>query len=419
MNHESHNTNDPCSARDHSLELAGVAPQPPRRHSVRIFDPGILCLPLFEDRHRTLAAKLEAWVAEHEHLPRSQASLSPPERGRVYTRLLGSTGWLSYAIDPAPGRERPDLRSVCLIREAFAYLDDLLDFAFAIQGLAVAAIGWFGCDRQRAELLPQLRTGEIIGSLALSEPECSSNLATLTMRARKSPQGYELSGVKTWVSNGNIADWHTVLARTGEGPGGLGLSFLLAPASGAMATDIPLLAPRAFASLTFNDCAVPSDALIGEAGWGLPYALEILDFYRVTVGAAAIGFCRRGFEAAVQWCRNRTVASSRLIETQLTSDKLAGMAVYLDSASLLVARAAWEFDTGVKDVNAHASMAKLYATDGAAGLVDATIQLFGAAGLVAESVPEQLYRQIRSLRIYEGTSEIQKLVIAGAVSRPR
>ncbi len=385
---------------------------------MKVFDRSILALPLFEDRHRALADKLESWLEEHKELPSKYAAVSPSERGRLYTRLLGATGWLSYATDDAPGRNRPDLRSLCLIREAFAYLDDLLDFAFAIQGLGAAPIAWFGTDQQRAELLPRMRAGEIIGSLALSEPDCGSNLGEVTLKAQKCSKDYVLSGTKTWVSHGTIADWYAVLARTGEGPGGLGLSFFMVPAPSASATGIELLAPRAFASVAFDGCTLPGEALVGQSGSGFQYALEILNFYRVTVGSAAIGFCRRGVQATLEWCRNRKVAGSRLIQTQLTIDKLAQMAVYLDSASLLVARSAWEFDTGVKDLVAHASMAKLYATDGAAQVIDDVVQLFGAAGLVAGSLPEQLYRQIRSLRIYEGTSEIQKMVIAGVISRP-
>ena len=385
---------------------------------MKVFDRSILALPLFEDRHRALADKLESWLAEHKELPRKHAAVNASERGRLYMRLLGATGWLSYAIDAAPGRNRPDLRSLCLIREAFAYLDDLLDFAFAIQGLGAAPVAWFGSDRQRAGLLPRMREGEVIGSLALSEPDCGSNLGELTLRAEKCSKDYVLSGSKTWVSHGNIADWHAVLARTGEGPGGLGLSFFMVPAPSVTATEIELLAPRAFASVSFDGCTLPGEALVGQSGSGFQYALEILNFYRVTVGSAAIGFCRRGVQATLEWCRNRRVAGSSLIQKQLTIDKLAQMAVYLDSASLLVARSAWEFDTGVKDVAAHASMAKLHATDGAAQVIDDVVQLFGAAGLVAGSLPEQLYRQIRSLRVYEGTSEIQKMVIAGVMSRP-
>lgn len=386
---------------------------------MKIFDKAILDLPFFDDRHRVLAAELERWVADHDHLSRDYAGKSAAERNRLYVQLLGTEGWLAHAVDPAPGRNRPDLRTLCLIREALAYMDDLADFAFAIQGLAAAPIAWFGSGRQKDEHLADLRAGRAIGSLALSEPQVGSDLATAALDARKGPDGYVVDGVKTWVSHGNIADYHMVLARTGEGPGGLGLSFLLVPKTnpGLSVTDIDLLAPRAFAGLAFANCALPPEALIGEPGMGFKYAMEILNLYRITVGSAAIGFSRKAFGAAIEWCRNRNVAGSKLIQTQMTKEKLADMAVYLDAASLLVARTAWEVDTGCKNVAVHSSMAKLYATEGAQKVIDDALQLFGAAGLVAGSVPEMLYRQIRSLRIYEGTSEIQKIIISGALTR--
>lgn len=386
---------------------------------MKIFDKAILDLPFFEDKHRSLAVELEKWVADHDHLSRDYAGRSAPERSRLFTQLLGAEGWLAHAVNPAPGRNRPDLRTLCLVREALAYMDDLADFAFAIQGLAAAPIAWFGSGRQKEEHLPDFSTGRIIGSLALSEPQVGSDLATVALDARKGPDGYVVNGVKTWTSNGNIADYHCVLARTGEGPGGLGLSFLLVPGDtpGLSVTGIDLLAPRAFSSLGFENCALPPEALIGDPGMGFKYAMEILNFYRVTVGSAAIGFSRKAFAAALEWSRDRSVAGSKLIQTQITKEKLADMAVYLDAASLLVARTAWEIDTGCKNVAVHSSMAKLYATEGAQKVVDDALQLFGAAGLVAGSVPEMLYRQIRSLRIYEGTSEIQKIIIAGAITR--
>ncbi|MFL6652013.1 MAG: acyl-CoA dehydrogenase family protein [Sulfurifustaceae bacterium] len=388
---------------------------------MKIFDTSILNLPLYEERHRALAADLEVWVAAHQELLQAHAGASASERGRIYTEALGADGWLSYAVDVAHGRERPDLRSLCIIREALAYMDDLMDFAFAIQGLAAAPVAWFGSRRQQADLLPLLRTGEKVGALSLSEPAVGSNLAAAAVEAKRSGDGYRIDGVKTWTSNGTIADYYSVLLRTGEGPGAMGLSFLLIPRStpGLSTKEIVLMAPRSFSDTRFENCIVPHDALIGDAGMGFRYAMEILNFYRVTVGAAAVGFCRRAMQAATEWARNRNVAGGKLLQTQMTIDKVADMALYLDSASLLVARAAWEFDTGIKEVAAHASMAKLYATDGAAKVADDTVQLFGAAGLVANSVAEQLYRQVRALRIYEGTSEIQKLIIAGAVSRAK
>ncbi len=386
---------------------------------MKIFDPSILALPLFDDSHRNLALELETWVEAKQHTLEENVRKSAPERGKIYTELLGASGWLAHAVTPADGQARPDLRSLCLIREALAYMDDLMDFAFAIQGLAAAPIAWFGSEDQKRQYLADFEVGAKIGSLALSEPTCGSDLAGLTVPADKQSNGYHLNGRKTWVSNGNIADYHNVLARTGEGPGGMGLSFLLVPsrAEGLSVEDIELLAPRAFSSVQFDDCKIPHDAVIGEPGMGFRYAMEILNFYRVTVGSAAIGFARKAFTASTEWCRNRDVAGSKLIQTQLTKDKLAQMALFLDSASLLVARSAWEFDTGCKQVSAHASMAKLYATEGASHVIDESVQLFGAAGLIAGSIPESLYRQIRSLRIYEGTSEIQKIIIAGSIGR--
>jgi acyl-CoA dehydrogenase len=387
---------------------------------MKIFDWTILSLPLFEERHRALAAQLESWISQQHYLSREFTHLSASERGRQYVHILGQMGWLAHAVGAPDSNARPDMRSICLIREAFAYADDLLDFAFSIQSLATAPIAWYGSEVQRASILPDCRSGVRIGTLALSEPECASNLAAVNLKAVKNEQGYVLDGDKSWTSNGNIADFHCVLARTGEGPGPMGLSFLYVPSSSTGLTfeAVDLLAPRAFSSLRFEQCAVPTDALIGQAGMGFVYAMEILDFYRVTVGSAAIGFCRRACDAAVDWSKRRVVAGgSRLIETQMTMDKLANMAVYLDSASLLVARAAWEFDMGGADLSMHSSIAKLYATEQAQKVIDDTVQLFGSAGLVAGSVPEQLYRQIRALRIYEGPSEIQKMIIARAISK--
>lgn len=388
---------------------------------MKIFDTSILNLPFYEERHRALAADLEGWVAAHRELLQAHAQASASEKGRLYTEALGADGWLSYAVDVVHGRERPDLRALCLIREALAYMDDLMDFAFAIQGLAAAPVAWFGSRRQQADLLPLLRSGKKVGALSLSEPGVGSNLAAAAVEAKRSADGFRIDGAKTWTSNGTIADYYAVLLRTGEGPGGMGLSFLLIPRTtpGLSVSEIVLMAPRAFSDTRFEGCVVPNDALIGEAGMGFRYAMEILNFYRVTVGAAAVGFCRRAVQAATEWSRHRNIAGGKLLQAQMTIDKIADMALYLDAASLLVARSAWEFDTGVKDVAAHASMAKLYATDGAAKVADDTVQLFGAAGLVADSVAEQLYRQVRALRIYEGTSEIQKLIIAGAVSRAK
>jgi len=388
---------------------------------VSLFDRSILALPLFDDRHRALAEALDAWVSQAGTSAAAEiaAETGAAERGRLWTRRLGADGWLDHAVRPPGGRPRPDLRSLCLIREALAQLDDLADFAFAIQGLAAAPIAWFGAAGADDPRLEPMARGDLIGSLALSEPECGSNLAGLAVAAVRCERGLAVDGTKTWVSNGPIADHHAALLRTGEGPGAMGLSFVSVPADtpGLSVDPIELLAPRAFSGLTFDDVVLPSDSVIGQPGMGFKYALEILGLYRVTVGAAAIGFARKAFGAATDWARRREIAGGPLIRTQMAMDKLADMATFLDSASLLVARAAWAFDVQGRASPSQSSMAKVFATDGAAKVVDDAVQLFGAAGLVAGSVPEALYRQIRSLRIYEGTSEIQKLIIAERIGR--
>ena len=392
-----------------------------------LFDESILELPFFEPRHRVLAAELVRWVNEHAGLPAQLAALSPSQRGVHYTRILGRDGWLRHVlgVDAAPGR-RPDLRSLCLIRQALAHFDDLCDFAFAIHGLACAPLLWWGDEAAGHESFAALARGERIGSLALSEAHAGSNLAAVETSASRTDAGYAIRGSKAWVSNADIADFHCVLARTGEGPGALGLSLLHVPSGSvglAASEPVALLAPRAFGSLAFVDCRLGHSALIGQAGMGYRYAMEILDFYRVTVAAAALGFCRRAADESITWARNRRVFGSPLADMQITKDKLSGMAVYLDAAALLTARAAWEFDVGSGALTQPASIAKLYATEEAQRVIDDALQLFGAAGLVQGSTTEQLYRQIRSLRIYEGTSEIQKIIIAGGmakqVSRPR
>ncbi|NRR32711.1 acyl-CoA dehydrogenase [Oxalobacteraceae bacterium] len=386
-----------------------------------IFDWTILNLPLYEERHRTLARELEAWTAQMAANAQAWTTLAPDQACRNYMEQLGRDGWLRLVIHDASGaRGRPDLRSVCLAREAFSWLDEMCDIAFSIQGLGASPLAWYGSADQRGEWLDRCGAGQALGTLAMSEPDCGSGLGALTLSAQRGAGGYTLNGSKTWIANATIADFHCVLARTGEGPGALGLSFLLVPRDtpGLTVTAIDMLAPRPLARLDFHDSPLPPQALIGKAGQGFAYAMELLDYYRVSVGAAALGYGRRALQESVQWTRRRPAGNGRLIETQLTSAKLANMMVYQDSTALLVARTAWEFDQGcTQDLALHASITKLHATEQAQRVVDDTVQLFGAAGLVAGSVPERLYRQVRSLRIYEGTSEMQQLMIAAGAAR--
>ncbi|MBW8830945.1 MAG: acyl-CoA dehydrogenase family protein [Burkholderiales bacterium] len=384
---------------------------------MNIFDASILDLPLYEERHRILAKRLEEWVASVWQLQEADAGLDPRERGKSYVRMLARDGWFEGVIGADSGK-RPDLRSVCLMREAFAYLHDLVDFAFAIQCLGSSAIDWFGNAELKQTYISAVRSGELIGCLALSEPELGSNLSTAACQAKSEGNGFSVNGTKAWVSHGDIADFACVLARTGEGPGPLGLSLFAIPLPARREiaiSPIDFVAPRACANMTFDACPQDRSTIIGEAGSGFRYAMAILDFYRVTVGSAAIGFSRRARNAALQWCKNRKIGNDKLLQMQLTQAKLANIDVQLHASALLVVRAAWEFDVGQSGGSSrNAAMAKLYATEAAQNIIDDSVQLLGAAGLTEQMVTSRLYREIRSLRIYEGTSEIQRMIIAGS-----
>lgn len=384
---------------------------------MQIFDPALLRLPFYDDKHRALALDLERWVGAHWEL-QQDTGVCPRERGRRYTRLLGQAGWFAGLLS-ANASERPDLRSICLMREAFAYLDDLVDFAFSIQSLAISTLQWFGSSEQKAKFVEAAVRGELVGALALSESSAGSDLGTLACEARLSAAGVEITGEKCWVSNGDIADFCCLLARTGEGPGALGLSMFVVPLAGNGAVthqSLDLIAPRAFAHLHFDQCRVGPDNVIGESGFGFRYALQLLDFYRVSVGAAALGFSRRARASALEWSKDRKVAGGNLLSTQLTQSKFAEIDLRIHGAALFVARAAWEFDSETAGGSPrHAAMAKLYATEAAQEVIDEAVQLHGAGGLIDGSITGRLYRQIRSLRIYEGTSDIQRMIIAGGI----
>lgn len=388
---------------------------------MKIFDPTILALPFFEDRHRQLAEELEAWADGEKNSSAESAGADVKERGRQLTRKLGEQGWLQYGVSAKTndGPSKIDFRSICLIREAFSYVDDLVDFYFVIQALAAAPLLYYGNDTQKSTFLEELRTGKKIGAFAISEPGAGSDVSAISMTARKEGDSYILNGEKTWISNGSIADYYCLLARTGEGPGAMGLSCFIVPANtpgASVKEEIEFTAPRSFSSIAFNDCVIPAENLIGKSGGGFRYAIEILERYRMTVGAAAVGFSRKAMRASLEWSRSRKIGDGVLFDTQLTKEKLADMAVYLDAASLLVIRAAWELDNGKRNFSRYSSIAKVFATDNAQKVVDDAVQIFGAAGLVKNSVTEALYRQIRSLRIYEGTSEIQKFIISASLS---
>lgn len=379
-------------------------------------DPALLRLPFYQPRHAALADRVTAWTAANTGLWRRPAPRPPAATGRAVLRALGAAGLLSF-LDPARGPDGDgDLRSLCLAREALAYADDLADYAFSIQALAATAIARHGSAAQRARHLPAMAAGARQGAFAVSEPHAGSDLAAVATRATPHGDGWTLDGVKAWIANGGTADLYAVLARTGDGGGALGLSMFLVPADapGVRAEPVDVLAPRAFAHLHLDGVRLGGDALLGRCGGGFPIALDVLDRFRMTVGAAAVGFARRALHAALRHTRQRAIYGGRLADLGTVRARLADMDVRLHAAALLVARAAWEADQDLRYERASA-MAKLHATEAAQTIVDDCVQLFGAAGLVGDSVPERLYRQIRSLRIYEGASEVQRDVIAGSL----
>ncbi|MCZ8309211.1 MAG: acyl-CoA dehydrogenase family protein [Magnetospirillum sp.] len=373
-------------------------------------DRSYLVWPFFDERHRALAARLDAF-GRHVVEPRASDHGDADALTKEFARMLATAGLLDVAV-PA---EKHDVRSLCLAREHLAYHSGLADFAFAMQGLGTGPILLFGTDAQKATYLPAVRAGENLAAFALSEPEGGSDVSALRLQATRSGNGYVLDGRKTWISNGGIAGHYVVFARTGEAPGAKGLSAFVVDADQrglAIEARIETIAPHPLATLRFDKAFVPADAMLGQPGDGFKIAMATLDIFRSTVAAAALGFARRALDEALAYTRTREAFGSKLADFQLTQAALADMATEIDAAALLVYRAAWTKDVQGVRVTREASMAKLYATEMAQRAADRAVQLHGGQGVVAGNVVERLYREVRALRIYEGTSEIQKLVIA-------
>jgi acyl-CoA dehydrogenase len=387
-------------------------------------DKTFLTWPFFDDSHRELAAKLEAWarahIAPHEHDEDDVDALT-----RRFVGRLGQDGWLRYAVPKDYGGhfEKLDVRSLCLIREILGRTSGLADFAFAMQGLGSASIALFGSDALKRKYLPEVCAGTRIAAFALSEPEGGSDVAAMSTTARLDGDHYVIDGTKTWISNGGIAGHYVLFARTGEAPpsgkgDAKGLSAFVVEADTPgleIAARIQVIAPHPLAKLVFKNCRVPKSHLLGRAGEGFKIAMATLDIFRSTVGAAALGFARRALDEAIPYTKHRDLFGQKLAEFQLTQARLADMAVEIDAAALLIYRAAWTKDKMAEGVTREASMAKMYATEAAQRVIDAAVQLHGGMGVVSGQPVERLYREIRALRIYEGTTEIQKLVIAGQV----
>jgi acyl-CoA dehydrogenase len=375
-----------------------------------MLDRSFLDWPFFEERHRLLATAIDAWCGSN--LPVAHGDVDAACRELV--AKLGRDGWLEHsAIDPDLGGTL-DVRALCLIRETLARHDGLADFAFAMQGLGAGAISLFGTAEQR-RWLRRTRAGTAIAAFALSEPGSGSDVAGIETTARRDGNDYVLDGEKTWISNGGIADFYVVFARTGEAPGAKGLSAFIVPADLAgfsIVERIDVIAPHPLARIRFTQARVPASAMIGKPGEGFKIAMATLDVFRTTVGAAALGFARRALDETTERARARRLFGAPLSDLQMIQGHIADMALDVDAAALLVYRAAWVKDSGAARVTREAAMAKLFATDRAQEVIDKAVQIHGGDGVRRGHIVERLYREIRALRIYEGASEVQKVVIA-------
>jgi acyl-CoA dehydrogenase len=371
-------------------------------------DRSFLAWPFFEPRHRELADKLERWCAK---LGEDDDDID--SQCRTLVGELGSAGLLKLCV--ADGDRRPDVRSLAIARDALAYHSGLADFAFAMQGLGSGAISLFGTIEQKRQWLPKVASGKAIAAFAMTEPGCGSDAANIQTSAMRDGDDWVLVGEKTLISNGGIADFYLTFARTGEGEGARGLSAFIVPADApglSVAERIEVIAPHPLARLKYDKVRVPADALVGAPGEGFRIGMETLNLFRVTVGAAALGFARRALDEAIGFASKRRLGTETLADNPVTQAKLADMALLVDSSALLVARAAWQQDIGGTDNRRAAAMAKLQATEAAQRVIDAAVQMHGGAGVTRGVKVEELYREIRALRIYEGASEVQRQIIA-------
>jgi acyl-CoA dehydrogenase len=384
-------------------------------------DRTFLSWPFFDEGHRALARDLDAWA--RDALP----PLLAHEEGdldSVYAcvvslvRELGRAGWLRVCVPRAYGglNENVDVRSLSLARETLARASGLADFALAMQGLGSVPVSLFGNEQQKQSLLPGVASGELIAAFALSEPDAGSDAAAMSTTARREGDGWVLDGVKTWISNGGIADRYVVFARSGEAPGAKGISAFLVDADtpGLDASErIPVISPHPLATVRFSNCRVSGDRLIGAPGQGFAIAMGTLDLFRTTVGAAGLGFARRALDEATSRVLSRRMFGQALADFQLTQAKIGEMATEIDASALLVYRSGWTRDVLGTRVTREASMAKMYATEAAQHVIDAAVQLHGGLGVVNGVTVERLYREIRALRIYEGATEVLQLIVGG------
>jgi acyl-CoA dehydrogenase len=384
---------------------------------------GHLELPFFDEAHRALGAGLSAWA------PQQLVDESDDRRAcRQWVRLLGDAGWLRYCVPAAYGGalERLDSRALVILRETLAFHSPLADFAFAMQGLGSGAITLAGTAAQQAAYLEPVARGDRIAAFALSEPDAGSDVAAMATSARTGPDGsVVLNGTKTWISNGGIADYYCVFAKTDPTAGTRGITAFLVDADNPgldSSQHIAVMAPHPLATLQFRDCRIPASAQLGALHGGFKLAMQTLDIFRASVAGAALGMARRALHEAVAHARQRPMFGQRLGDFQLTQARLGDMAALVDAAALLTYRAAWLRDcvgtataAQAQAYTAQAAMAKMTATENAQRVIDMALQLHGGLGVKVGTKVESLYRDIRALRIYEGATEVQQLIIGKSV----
>lgn len=370
--------------------------------------------PFYEERHRALAAKLDVFIGagglgEVDHNDADKACVD-------LVRILGDAGVLRHCVPAAFGGEveEIDSRALCIVRETLGYADGLADFAFAMQGLGTGAISLSGSEELKRRILPEIAKGKLVSAFALSEPDAGSDVAAMACSATRDGDDFVINGEKTWISNGGIADVYTLFARTGEAPGTRGISafVIFADTPGfEIAERIETIAPHPLARLRFNGARIPANQMLGAPGEGFKIAMRTLDIFRPSVAAASLGFARRALDEAVAHARTRAMFGGVLGDLPTAQSTLGDMATAIDAAALLVARTAWRRDVQKLPATREAAMAKMTATENAQWVIDQALQLFGGRGVRSGEITERLYREIRALRIYEGATEVQKLII--------
>jgi acyl-CoA dehydrogenase len=375
--------------------------------------------PFFTDAHRTLANELREWALREAAIDaETEGGRDVDAVCRTFVKRLGSAGWLRYAVPAQYGgvHERLDVRSLCIARETLARVSGLADFAFAMEGLGSGPISLFGSPELKARYLPKVAAGDAIAAFAISETEAGSDIAAMRTTARREGDCYIIEGEKTWISNAGIADQYVVFCRLGDAEREF-IALVVEPGDAGfhVAARIDTIAPHPLGTLRFDGCRVPADRVVGEPTRGLRVALGTLDVFRSTVGAAALGFARRALDETLAHVTARKLFGQGLDEFQLTQARIARMATAIDASALLIYRAAWTRDTLAPEIRREAAMAKLYATEAAQSVIDDAVQLLGGRGVVRDHPVEKLYREIRSLRIYEGTTEVQQLIVARQV----